>query len=421
VPAKAESAPLVNSAAGKGTLFIKTDPLGAEVTVNGEDKGESPVLLDNIQLYTPLTVEARKGNMYAKKEVSLKKRELTEVSLSLGVLKGSLFIKSKEKDVSVYIDGKSLGKIGAGLFKDIPAGSHKVELKGYGLYWKGNADVLKDKVAVVTAEVKEVGSLHYVLPGGKLAEYGSAYSGGVTVSVKGENFMKKVSGSGTLKNIPAGRYTVTAEGEGYDSITKTLYIRKGEQYDFEPKGSIVVKSAPGGARVYIENTYKGETPVKIDDVLGEYELVLKAEGYVNIKKTVYAEAMKTKAVTVKMIKLPAIGDSYAGGIVFYLDGKGGGLAAAPSDQGKYNWSDAKRVCGNLVLNGYDDWYLPSKEELNLMYNNLKRKGLGRFAGEIYWSSSENNTFSAWLQYFADGSQNYYYENASRRVRAVRAF
>ena len=104
------------SGTGKGTLFIKTDPLGAKVIVNGEDKGESPVLLYNITLYTPLTLEAEKGNMYAKKEVSLKKIELTEVALSLDVLKGSLFIKTKERDFSVYYRWQEPGENRCGAF-----------------------------------------------------------------------------------------------------------------------------------------------------------------------------------------------------------------------------------------------------------------------------------------------------------------
>ena len=118
---------------------------------------------------------------------------------------------------------------------------------------------------------------------------------------------------------------------------------------------------------------------------------------------------------------PSIGDSFGGGILFYLDGRGGGLVAAPSDQGKKNWADAKKVCQNLVLNGHDDWYLPSKDELDQMYKNLKKKGLGGFASEWYWSSSEYDSDSAWCQNFDNGRQSNIYRGDDLRVRAVRAF
>ncbi len=63
-----------------------------------------------------LQTEAEKGNMYAKKEVSLKKIELTEVALSLDVLKGWLFIKTKERDVSVYYRWQEPGENRCGAF-----------------------------------------------------------------------------------------------------------------------------------------------------------------------------------------------------------------------------------------------------------------------------------------------------------------
>ncbi len=164
-----------------------------------------------------------------------------------------------------------------------------------------------------------------------------------------------------------------------------------------------------------------------------------------------ADPSATKAA----VKAPKLGDSFAGGLVFFLDGKGGGLVAAPADQGTGLWSDgnyiqtgatatgvgtgkpntaaivskqdaadnAASICDNLVLGGFDDWFLPSKDELDLMYRNLKKQRHGGFAPEWYWSSSEDdNYFSAWMQRFDDGRQsNDYAKDNYFRVRAVRAF
>jgi hypothetical protein len=88
---------------------------------------------------------------------------------------------------------------------------------------------------------------------------------------------------------------------------------------------------------------------------------------------------------------------------------------------------AALLCTALNINGYQDWFLPSKDELNLMYVNLKKKGLGGFGDGYYWSSSEYNYFDAWVQRFSDGSQNYshFYTRGDKDyalpVRAVRAF
>jgi uncharacterized protein (TIGR02145 family) len=72
---------------------------------------------------------------------------------------------------------------------------------------------------------------------------------------------------------------------------------------------------------------------------------------------------------------------------------------------------------------FDDWFLPSKDELNLMYVNLHLFGVGGFAGEDYWSSSEYLTSAgdAWTQYFWDGSVSYFTKFNTARVRACRVF
>jgi len=92
---------------------------------------------------------------------------------------------------------------------------------------------------------------------------------------------------------------------------------------------------------------------------------------------------------------------------------------------------AAQICIGMEINGYKDWFLPSKDELNLMYKNLKQKGVGGFSNNWYWSSSQYNSYDAleqyldrydgWSQYFGDGHQ--YDDKKSRvvSVRAIRAF
>jgi hypothetical protein len=82
---------------------------------------------------------------------------------------------------------------------------------------------------------------------------------------------------------------------------------------------------------------------------------------------------------------------------------------------------AAQLCNDLAIEGYIDWFLPSKDELNLMYTNLKLHGVGGFAADGYWSSSEGITYLAWAQDFSTGLQFVNYKNYSDRVRAVRAF
>lgn len=69
---------------------------------------------------------------------------------------------------------------------------------------------------------------------------------------------------------------------------------------------------------------------------------------------------------------------------------------------------------------YSDWYMPSKDELNKLYEN--KTAIGGFAGEAYWSSSEYEYDFARVQMFDDGFPDVVAsKNCKARVRAVRAF
>jgi len=98
----------------------------------------------------------------------------------------------------------------------------------------------------------------------------------------------------------------------------------------------------------------------------------------------------------------------------------------------YDGTVAAKVCHDysVVYNEvtYDDWFLPSKDELNQMYLNLSREGVEGFAqvNAYYWSSSESDGRNAWYQFFGtmgdeDGPQDYSGKASVYWVRAVRAF
>jgi len=80
---------------------------------------------------------------------------------------------------------------------------------------------------------------------------------------------------------------------------------------------------------------------------------------------------------------------------------------------------AARFCNDLVLNGYNDWYLPSNIELKKLY--LNRMAIGGFEVYPYWSSSEMGSIKAWFINFDDGTNLTADKTQSYAVHAVRSF
>ena len=76
--------------------------------------------------------------------------------------------------------------------------------------------------------------------------------------------------------------------------------------------------------------------------------------------------------------------------------------------------------GDVLQERTGDWRLPDKEELDMMYRNLHKKGLGDFIDEIYWSSTEYGSNYAWSQSFINGVQYDGFDKiGNNRVRLVR--
>jgi hypothetical protein len=117
-------------------------------------------------------------------------------------------------------------------------------------------------------------------------------------------------------------------------------------------------------------------------------------------------------ITVKVERSMGTGKTNTQAIMREANNRGGG----------FGW--AAQACDALVVNGFDDWFLPSRDELHYMYGNLHIQGLGDFKSEWYWSSTfvDSYTINYWFrENFANGDQQDYPYQDQVNVRACRQF
>jgi hypothetical protein len=177
-------------------------------------------------------------------------------------------------------------------------------------------------------------------------------------------------------------------------------------------------------------------------------------------------ALEARIAAIELLTPATVGDFRTGGIVFWVDPTDNthGLVCAIEDQsadiqsynnGNYTKTGASATAiGTGSANttaiiasqgavetayaaglaraynggGFTDWFLPSKDELNQMYqnratiNSTARANSGtNFRSDYYWSSSEDGNINTWLYNFVDGTQGSANKNGANSMRAVRAF
>ncbi len=251
-------------------------------------------------------------------------------------------------------------------------------------------------------------------------------------------------------------YTMNVDGSEQVNLTNNPAL------DGEPSFS------PDGSKIAFDSDRDGNWEIYIMNVDGSEQVNLTNNPAGDARPS-FSPIPETTAETTTQSAIEKdeynIGDTGpAGGLIFYVnpnyitDGWRY-LEAAPGDQSKeIQWYNGRHLtmgatatavgtgeantqtivniqgtgnyaaqrCNDMTLGGCSDWFLPSKDELGLMYENLYLKGLGGFASDYYWSSSESLAYDAWphVLYFAPlDSQITILKDAyyGYRVRAARAF
>jgi len=205
------------------------------------------------------------------------------------------------------------------------------------------------------------------------------------------------------------------QGDGFHSLTVAENEIQGVAEMGQDRSALVLRS---GTEIPVALPYE-QLEQKI------YEPDFRTDGQVLDLRNVTGEAAKPKAPANNNQAL-APGDKMPDGTVFagIFPDTNKPMYATPADASlTMNFNEAQEYATTLDAHGHNDWRVPTKTELNVLFNN--RAAIGRFdisgskpAG-WYWSASPDDKWDAWGQRFSDGCQGYHYKDDRSAVRCVR--
>lgn len=277
-----------------GTLSLQSSPTGADVFLNGQNRGKTP--LNRLRLDSGQYELEMRLSMYHvhKEQMLIKEGEEKNLNLNMQPAFGELVINSSpESGATIFIDDREVGKTPYRNNKQ-PSGKFLVRVE-------------KDFWFAVTREVEisdaKTTTENFTLP----PNFG-------TLNVKSDGaeiFLddKRVGFGNYQERLKPGRYTVTAKKERHIDSQESLFLQVGDKRDLvlAPEarmGAVSISSQPfesRGAEIFINNEKRNDTtPAVLPLLIGNYEVTLKHRDFLSQTKPVSISEGRTETLDFTM-------------------------------------------------------------------------------------------------------------------------
>ncbi len=284
---------IVEYAPEPGSILVTSTPTGAAVWLDGEETGEvTDCTLTNVPAGDHVVTVKLDGYADASMPVTVATGETAEVDLELTTLTGSLTVTSTPEGAAILIDGADTGEVTNATLDGIAVGTHTVTLK---------KDGYADTTADVTVAYNETAALHLDLVEARGSIAVASTPTGAAIWLDGID--TGMTTNAILENVAAGEHTVTVKKAGYADASATVAVADDEIATVSftltaPAGSIVVTSAPDGARIVLDGAETGETTnATLTNVpVGTHTVRVSLDGYLDAEETVTVAAGATASV-----------------------------------------------------------------------------------------------------------------------------
>jgi hypothetical protein len=291
-----------------GNIQVSSTPSGAMVTLDRSQSANTPYTYYNIPVGNHEVSVYMSGYQTWYSTVDVKEGQTTYVNANLQsiVTTGSLSVSSSPSGAAVYVDGIYQGVTSTTIGNLVP-GSHSVRLTKAGYQdWTGTVSISAGATTYLNPTLVTNPQPQYATVSISSNPSGaSVYGDGVYVG-------QTRSGSPLVfTQVKPGVHTILLTKSGYQDYQTTQNVVAGQDYVVSvtlnavqnpTTGGISVISAPSQAEVYLNNAFKGLTPITLDSLTpGSYTVLVKLSGYQDWQATQQVTAGQTAQISATLI------------------------------------------------------------------------------------------------------------------------
>ena len=291
-----------------GNIQVVSTPSGALVTLDRSRSANTPYTFTNIPIGTHEITVFMSGYQDFYMDVNVNKGQTAYVNAILqpAVTTGTLSVSSSPSGAAVYVDGSYRGVTSTSVGNLVP-GSHSVQLILAGYQdWTGTVTIsagattyLNPTLTVDQQPIYATASITSNPPGANV------YSNGVYIG-------QTSAGSPLVfTQVNPGTYSLLITKSGYQDYSGTQTVVAGQNYNIAvtlnsvqnpTTGGISVISAPSQAEVFLNNAFRGLTPITLDSLTpGSYTVLVKLSGYQEWQATQQVTAGQTAQISATLI------------------------------------------------------------------------------------------------------------------------
>ncbi len=301
-------------------LVLKSTPDGVKITINHVNRGITPATITDLPAGEHLIHASKKGFTDVFETVSIVPGISVKANLELPPQLALLLVHSEPEGAEVSSLGVALGTTPL-LVTNLQPGEHRLRcaLPGY---------QTKEVDVILSGRTPKKETITLVADSGTIDV--ASDPSGAEVLING---ISRGTTPCTIDRIPGGDVKLEITQAGYTPHTREISLAAGEQQSIDISlrplpGNLNIVSMPDGARVYIDNEFKGTTPYTLDNTQpGEYRVRIDMDGHTSLVRNITIEKGSTATEEFRLQRNTGILSiiTAPSGCIILVDGKKQGI------------------------------------------------------------------------------------------------